>query len=274
LLWALCSQDGAAELEQGSDVSGALGRRVPETWEHYEKYPLRAELVPNMPVPVVIGVNWYSAFDNPVQDAQGRWWIGRDTNRLGSIRGGHCVCIEPGDLLDETGKVVRRLQDTTGWWDFYNQGNEGACVGFGVTRMLSLLNRKRYDARWLWDWAKSIDDWNDTNPGDDNGTSVNAGLNVAKNKGHVVWKTEYADREYQLRDQETPSISEGVSAFRWTNDVSDVFTALKAPNQTKMGAVRILNSWGRDWPHKVWMPAETLQILTDQEGEIGIPTDR
>ena len=26
-----------------------------------------------------------------------------------------------------------------GWWDFYDQGTEGACVGFGCSRMMSLL---------------------------------------------------------------------------------------------------------------------------------------
>jgi hypothetical protein len=42
-------------------------------------------------IPVVIGVNWYSNFDNPVT-YNGESWVGR-TKNLGYIRGGHCVCI-------------------------------------------------------------------------------------------------------------------------------------------------------------------------------------
>lgn len=43
-------------------------------------------------VPVVIGVNWYSNFDRPVKNiVSNEWWIGQGS--LGSIRGGHCVCL-------------------------------------------------------------------------------------------------------------------------------------------------------------------------------------
>ena len=39
-------------------------------------------------------------------------------------------------------------------------------------------------------------------------------------------------------------------------------------------AVRILNSWGRGYPHRVWMPDETLQRLIDEDGEVALITDR
>jgi hypothetical protein len=38
--------------------------------------------------------------------------------------------------------------------------------------------------------------------------------------------------------------------------------------------VRILNSWGRGYPHRVWMPDETLQRLIDEDGEVALVTDR
>lgn len=41
--------------------------------------------------PVTIGVNWYSNFDNPQEKIAGEWWVGEGS--LGSIRGGHCVCV-------------------------------------------------------------------------------------------------------------------------------------------------------------------------------------
>src|SRR5215212_4104686 len=44
-----------------------LGRFIPDDWEHVERYPLTALSAEEQParVPVVIGVNWYSEFDNP-----------------------------------------------------------------------------------------------------------------------------------------------------------------------------------------------------------------
>src|SRR5919198_3144075 len=70
-------------------------------------------------VPVVIGVNWYVEFDNPeVDNGNGDYFVARD-GKLTDIRGGHCVCLEPGGE-----------PDPDEWWDFYDQGREGACVGF------------------------------------------------------------------------------------------------------------------------------------------------
>jgi hypothetical protein len=59
-------------------------------------------------------------------------------DKLTSIRGGHCVCIKANE------------PDVQAWWNFYNQGREGACVGFGSSRMKSLLDRIRYDASELY----------------------------------------------------------------------------------------------------------------------------
>lgn len=250
-----------------------LGRRAPEDWSHYGKYPLTAATTPDDPVPVVIGVNWYEDFDTPVWKGN-RWWIGLDPQNLGGIRGGHCVCLEPGDRLNADGTVSRRLQDTNNWWYFYDQGAEGACVGFGSSRMATLLNRKTYDARWLWDRAKEIDEWSDTNPGDDNGTSVHAGMAILKNLGHVPWRSAYEGRDYQERDSETPVMSEGINAYRWAARVEEVQLALKSPANRRAGAVRILNSWGDSYPHRVWMPEATLQRLIDEDGEAAVPTDR
>src|ERR1044072_9957536 len=101
-----------------------LGRRVPTDWDHYDRYPLTAATTPATPVPVVIGVNWYEDFDNP-QPVSGRWWIGRSTN-LGHVRGGHCVCIEPGDQLDANGNIVRRLPDAHRRPGLDDPGQEGA----------------------------------------------------------------------------------------------------------------------------------------------------
>ena len=232
-----------------------LDRLVPDDFSHVEKWPLTTAVIPSKPVPVTIGVNWYENFDDPHKDARGRWWIG--VGNLGRIRGGHCVCLEPGDPVDGG-----TFQDNPSWWTFYNQGREGACVGFGSSRMMSLLNRKRYDARWLWDRAKERDEWLDTNPGDDNGTSVRAAMDALRALGHEPW------------GQAGPVLAEGISANRWATKVDQVTAALQSPANDRMGAVRVLNSWGRSYPHRVWMPYETLQRLIDEDGEATVVTDR
>src|SRR3954466_3719455 len=214
-----------------------LGRRTPTDFEHVERHPLTADTTPTKPAPVAIGINWYSAFDNPERDSRGRWWIGRNPN-LGSIRGGHCVCLEPG---------AGNERDTSGWYWFYDQGREGACVGFGCSRMMSLLNRKRYDARWLWDRAKENDEWGDTNPGDDTGTSVRAACSILRSAGHVNWNKKYAGRDHVQRAKEKPKSDEGVMRYRWARTADEVHDVIKSPAADRMGAVRILNSWGRDY---------------------------
>lgn len=227
-----------------------LGRRAPTDFAHIDKYPLTALGDPPTSVPVIIGVNWYTAFDKPEKDAQGHYWIGRDGN-LGTVRGGHCVCLRP-----------KGRRDPVSWWGFYDQQREGKCVGMGASRMMSLLNRKRYDATWLWNEAKKIDEWPDTNPGDPNGTSVRAALDVLRSQGHCP----------SARGKTSPADpAEGIAANRWATSPEDVLATLGTPGRQY---VDILNSWGRAYPHVVRMPIEVLERLRQEDGELGIATDR
>jgi hypothetical protein len=236
----------------------ALGRRVPTDWKHVEKFPLTALATTDRPkgVPVVIGINWYSDFDDPVLDSSGRWWVAKEGIK-GSIRGGHCVCLKPGNLTDPTS-----------WWVFYNQLREGKCVGEGNSRMMSILNRVRYDATWLWHRARLTDEWTDNDDLSDNdqGTSVRAALEILRTEGLKRDRMHAESNGAQLKD--------GISAYRWATDVQDVLTTLNMPLATKLGAVPFLNSWGKDYPHIVWMPGEVLSRLQTEDGEIGIITDR
>ena len=253
-------------------MSGALGRKVPTDFEHVEKYPLSAVLdtATATKVPFSIGINWYSDFDNPVQyefttlagTTTKRWVVAKNGIR-GSIRGGHCVCIKPGSR-----------SDPLEWWDFYDQGMEGACVGFGTSRMMSLLNRKRYNARWLWDMAKATDEWPETNPGDDDGTSVRAALDILLKKGHVVWGDSMNNLTWQQRDSLPSAIAEGLNAYRWTTSIDEMRSVLSSPLNDRMQAFPFLNSWGRDYPHIVWMPYSVLDRLIREDGEVAIVTDR
>jgi hypothetical protein len=228
-----------------------------------DKYPLTARwAVAAGPVPVITGVNWYSDFDNPIKN-DGRWMVGLDPNRLGSIRGGHCVCIPH-----------NTTRDSYGWIDFYNQGYEGACVGFGASRAMSLMNREKYNAWWLWNQAKKVDEWPDTNPGDDNGTSVRAAMDVLRLNGHVPWRTGMDhDANFKLYDYPA-KFERGIQANRWARNMDDVLTALGSARYNKMGLVPFLNSWGRDYPHIVWMPVATWDRLLKEDGEFTVITDR
>lgn len=202
-------------------------------------------------------------------------------------------------------------------WD---QGREGACVGFGTSMMMSILNEgqaranatkpytHRYDPWWLWNQAKIVDEWSDTNPGDSNGTSVSAACDILRTKGHV--KVSYG--------KDLPvNPSEGIATNRWASTVDEVRTALSMGIPVSIGidwysnfdnpqvdsagrywigkgnlgsvrgghcvciygawdkyqAVRIKNSWGGSYP-LVWMPYSTLQKLINDQGEVALITDR
>ena len=244
-----------------------LGRFIPDDWEHLDKYPLTALAPDERPSrrPVVIGVNWYTEFDRPELDERsGEYFVaGSGADSLTQIRGGHCVCLEPGGE-----------SDPDEWWSFYNQGAEGACVGFGWSRCMSILNGSEYAARWLWDRAKEGDQWPETNPGDNNGTSVRSAAEVLVAAGHVVWKDEYGDDEYTERDDYQADTSQGLSAFRWAESVDDVHLVLANDRADELSAVPILNSWGEGYPARVWMPDDVLGRLMEEEAEVSIPTDR
>lgn len=227
-----------------------LGRYEPTDWEHFEKYSLTTAMAEaiSKPTPVVVGINWYENFDTPVKDKNGMYWIGK--GNLGNIRGGHCVVMPADD------------SDTAAWYKYYNQGKQGACVGFGSSRMMSLLNRKKYDAKWLWNEAKKIDEWADTNPGDDNGTSVRAAMDVLRLQGHV------------RSNRTTPDLKEGIEQNRWAISIEDLFSVLKNPAYSRIGAIPFINSWGASYPKKVWMPCETWHRLMNESGEFTMVTDK
>ena len=245
-----------------------LGRFIPDDWEHVDSYPLSALPAAERPrrVPVVLGVNWYREFDAPeVDEGSGEHFVARaGAGSLTQIRGGHCVCLEPGGE-----------PDTEEWWEFYNQGAEGACVGFGWSRCMTMINGGSiYAPRWLWDRSKELDQWDETNPGDNNGTSVRAAGGVLRESGHVSWQDAYGDDDHTERAGYEPERSEGIQRFRWARSVDDVHEVLGNERADELGAVPFLNSWGRGYPHRTWMPDDVLERLMNEEGEIAVPTDR
>lgn len=234
-----------------------LGLRLVEDKPHVRKYPLTADSLPSIETPVVLGIPWYTSFDSPNRDTLSlRYWIGRNQN-LGTIRGGHAVCLKP-----------YNLNDHLRWWKFYNQGMEGACVGFALSRAMSLMNQESYDARWLYYEAQLIDEWEETPP--EEGTSVSAGCDILFKVGHK--KAIIKDGTWLIQ---TPDLLKGISAYRWAKNVDDIHLSLKNPVADKLGAVPILNSWGLEYPHVVWMPDSVADRVIFQEyGEAMVLTDR
>jgi hypothetical protein len=221
----------------------ALGRRKPKDFTHVSKYPLSEISVMPKAVPVVLGINWYENFDSPVKVGS-KYVIGRGD--LGNIRGGHAICARPVGVTD-----------LTSWWDFYDQGQEGACVGFSCSRMMTLLNRKRYVAPWLYGEAQKIDEW----PGEDyDGTSVRAACDVLRSVGHVA------------TTRQLPTLADGILANRWATTWDQVRAALGVPD-SQLG-IQLMNSWGRSYPHYVTLTDEAGERLLSEDGEACLVTDR
>jgi hypothetical protein len=173
--------------------------------------------------------------------------------------------------------------------------------------MMSLLNRRLYAPRWLWDEAKRVDPFPDTNPGDRNETTVRAAMDVLRAQGH---RRVYGGREL------APRRSEGIVENRWAITVDEVrtsiaggtpvvlgcdwYAAFAAPERVgrewwigrnrlgralgghavciyrasdALGAVGIVNSWGPQYP-RVLLSYELLARLLDQDGEATLVTDR
>ena len=229
-----------------------LGRYIPANFDHVEKHPFSLSAI-KRPSPMAIGINWYASFDVPVWDEKARiWWIGKDPNNLGSLRGGHALCV-PSDH--------RRNK---AWWIYYDQLSQGACVDFAITQCMSENNHKLYKKFWLWDRAKEIDEYEETNPGDNNGTSVNAGLRALMNLGHIPLKSKTG----------LPELKEGISAFNWARDEEAMLVALDNPLYRKRNALPLWNSWGKGVPAVVWMPIPTISRLRREDGEFGIIIDK
>jgi hypothetical protein len=232
---------------------GGLGRRVPTDWQHVEKYPLRAVSPIAAHGPAVWGINWYSNFDEPtlLQTGYGpEYWIGLDHNKLGYNEGGHAIA-----------QPYVGANDLERWYYWYNQGQAPHCVGYSLSRAMSWLNRRFYDADWLYYEAQKVDEWD----GEDyEGTSVRGGCRILNTVGH---------RRIYNGETLNANIQHGIAAYRWITDVNEVLQVVGGIQQER-GAITWRNSWGRGYPQKVWLPAETAQRLLDEDGELAVFTDR
>lgn len=211
-------------------------------------------------------------------------------------------------VCPKTVAVAERTLRLPNFHERYNQKSESACVGFASSWMMSVLNKKLYDAIWLWEQAKHIDEWPWTNPGDNNGTSVRAAMDVLRTVGHVP----------VIRNKERkPFLEDGIHRNRWAVRVDQIRTAIVTGTPVVFGinwytnfnspekiegrywighgiqgtyigghavciyavsdrlqAVGIVNSWGKLYPPLVWMPYKTVETLLAEYAEAALVTDR
>jgi hypothetical protein len=231
-----------------------FGRRQATDDRHLRRFSLTPATMPDKPTPVVVGTWWTTAMDMTRQIRhKGRlvYVTATDPNNLGGMLGGHAYCLKP-----------KGVDDPVGWWRFYWQ-HRGSCTGHSSARALSLMNRMRYDAEWIYEQAQAIDEWDDTPP--EEGSSVRAAMDVLRDLG--------AKRIFRGKTGEADLVH-GIAANRWATTIEDVIACLGYPPGTEL--LPILNSWGPDgYPHITYIPAETMsRLLFEMDGEATIITDR
>lgn len=202
-------------------------------------------------------------------------------------------------------KVERILSLPYSYRVKYDQGSEGACVGFASSWLQSIHNRVFYDARWLYREAQLVDSWASTPP--EEGTSVRAAMDILRKVGH---RRIFRGKTYPVHE------SHGILANKWATSVDEMRMCIAEGKAIAIGvnwyanfdrpttkgvekwigegdlgrirgghavclygasdrrqAFRMVNSWGSAYP-LVWLPYGTMQRLLNEHGEATIVSDR
>ena len=157
---------------------------------------------------------------------------------------------------------VERVLRLPRWHKTHDQGQEGSCVGHGVAfersitnyyqnKVLQIVNAgRRYDTIDIWNNAKRIDEWDDTNPGDDNGTSVRAAYEVMRILGpRRVKKMEIlpgTTKPTAIKPKNRDP-KDGIEVYRWARSVDEVRTAIAHTLPVTIGV---------NWYQNFYSPAE------------------
>ena len=236
-----------------------LGRNKPADLYHTTLHPV-SEVALAAPMPVVAGTEWVTGFDVPVQGADGKYRVPVPTAAsFGTSRGGHCYCFEPIGEPDQERA-----------WIFYNQGEAPACEGFGNSRAMTLLSPlagapsavipRLFDAFWLYDDARRCEGSFPTGEGSTNKAAAEAlkrwGDHPDQDPGEVIAAIPWT--------RGVPSIE--IASFHWATTVQDIRQSLGYGPE--ISEFPFLNSWGKDdYPHRTYMPDETIAWLLQQEAE-------
>jgi len=165
------------------------------------------------------------------------------------------------------------------WWHWtHDQGREGSCVGHGVSMERAITNiaqaraaqiyaGRRYNPLDVWNEAKKRDEWPDTNPGDDNGTSVRAAYDVCRTIGlrRVRYMTMGGDGVPVPHGEKPRDAAEGISRNRWATDVDEVRTGIANGVPVSIGV-----NWYSDFdgPQAKPSPSGTTEMWIG-EGDLG-----
>jgi len=146
------------------------------------------------------------------------------------------------------------------WWKQYDQGEEGACAGFGHSSMMSITNHYqrrretgqdvtfRYAARWLYLEAQFIDGWDDTPP--EEGTTSRAACEILRARGH---------RRVQRGVTGPESLDNGISAYRWATTIDEIRAAIYSGRAVTIG-INWYDSFDGAWiiDGERWLPQGNL----------------
>lgn len=157
----------------------------------------------------------------------------------------HILAYPAGAVLRIATTVVEKTLVLPSWHWTHDQGREGSCVGHGTAMERAITNStqnkvllhlristRRYDPLFFWNEAKLIDEWADTNPGDDNGTSVRAAYDVARIQGarrvKLTGVKMGVDGRPYIDDPHVgaPDPEEGILVNRWATNVDQMRTAI------------------------------------------------
>jgi hypothetical protein len=129
----------------------------------------------------------------------------------------------PARLGSSVESVEKFLPYSDAWRKFYNQNGYNACVGFGESQAVSIIDRYSFMALWLYREALKIDEW----PGEaDEGTSLRAGFDVLRTQGHI--------RHHKLLP-DVPELKYGIEANHWATSVDEIRTAISKGIPVVMG---------------------------------------
>lgn len=169
------------------------------------------------------------------------------------------VALTPEQVADTL--TPAKMSTLPSWHATHNQGFiEGSCVGHAVVmeRAISniaqnrLLNVRpfvrRYDPITVWRLAKARDEWAETNPDDDDGTSANAAYSVLRELGprridKMGMGADGRPRARRYRSEHDPS--QGVEQYRWALTVDEMRYAFAAG----IPAIAIGTPWMSGFDH-------------------------